>query len=146
MLARLGNSMLSMDVALPRLHGLVKFFRFAPLAQLVVQHPAFLPKAVPNGRMLQGVSTLGVLLSLGASSSEPGFHNVLKGGGFARFEVENEVSRLRASFGSYQMLWRSWTSCSASRWPSVCTCRTAHSSRTSSLSMTGRRCGSEATK
>jgi len=103
-LARLGDSMPSMDVALPRLHGLVNFFRFAPLAQMVVQHPAFLPKAVPNGRMLQGVSTLGVLLSLGASSSEPGFHNVLKGGGFARFEVENEVSRLRASFGSYQML------------------------------------------
>jgi len=47
----------------------VNFFCFAPLAQVVAQHPALLPKAVPNGRMLQGVSTLGVLLSLGASSS-----------------------------------------------------------------------------
>lgn len=98
--SRLGETMPSMENALTRLHGLVQFFRFAPLARMVTQHPSFLPR-VPSGRMLMTVSTLGALLSLGASSVEPAFHNVLQRG---QMEVEQEVTRLRTSFSSYQQL------------------------------------------
>jgi len=97
----LGENMPKLDDAVRTIHGLTALLRYAPLAQLIVQHPSFLPNA-PNGRLIQTVSTLGPLMSVGAASTEPEFQNVINQR--AMSEVDNDVSRLRATFQSYQQL------------------------------------------
>ena len=99
--SRLGETQPSLEDASRQLQGLVQLFRFPAVAKLVVQHPSFLPK-VPFGRLLMSVSTLGALMSIGASSADPAFQHVLNQR--PHHEVESEVTRMRNSFASYQQL------------------------------------------
>ena len=100
--SRMAETQPGLEEASRQLQGLVQFFRFPALARFVVQDPWWLPKSVPNARVLMAKSTLGALLSVGASSADPAFHNVLHQKG--QHEVEADIARMRTGFASYQAL------------------------------------------
>lgn len=100
--SRMAETQPGLEEASRQLQGLVQFFRFPALARFVVQDPYWLPKGVPNSRVLMAKSTLGALLSVGASSADPVFQGVLQHRG--QQDVEAEVVRMRTGFASYQAL------------------------------------------
>lgn len=100
--SRMGETQPGLEEASRQLQGLVQFFRFPALARFVVQDPYWLPKGVPNSRMLMAKSTLGALLSVGASSADPAFQGVLQQKG--QQELEADIVRMRTGFASYQSL------------------------------------------